>query len=156
MNKPAILIVEDEAIIAADLAHKLQHMGYAVAGTAATGMQAIALASQLRPALVLMDIQLAGALDGFATATAIQQVYSVPMIFLTATGGARAIESAHHCGACDFLVKPYDDLVLRAKVALALSKHDPERCLRADRPALLFPRPASAGQDRDPCPGASA
>ena len=96
-----------------------------------------------------MDVQLAGALDGFATATAIQQAYSVPMIFLTATGGARAIEAAHHCGACDFLVKPFDDMVLRAKIALALSKHDPERCLRANRPALLVPRPASSCQGRD-------
>lgn len=142
MSKPTILIVEDNVIIVAAITGQLEQMGYAVAGTAATGEEAITLARHLRPALVLMDIHLAGALDGFATATAIQREFSVPMIFLSSSGGCRVVESAHHCGACDYLMKPFDALVLHAKMARALSQHDPERCLRANRPPLLFTQSA--------------
>lgn len=157
MTKPAILIVEDEAIVAADLGRLLRSLGYDVAGTAASGEEAIQLAARLRPALVLMDVHLAGGLDGFAAATAIQRERPVPMIFLTATGGARAVECAHHCGACDFIVKPYDEQVLRDKLARALSQHDPERCLRASRPPPLFVwhagQAAPGRQPTDPAAG---
>ena len=60
MKNISILIVEDEAIVAKDLAGKISKIGYSIAGIAATGEKAIELACQLRPALVLMDIRLAG------------------------------------------------------------------------------------------------
>ena len=72
MSKPAILIVEDEAIVAADLAGKLQRLGYEVAETAAQGEEAVALAGRLRPQLVLMDIRLQGPMDGIEAAEAIR------------------------------------------------------------------------------------
>ena len=72
MSTITILIVEDEAIVAADLAGKLARLGYEVAGTAAQGEQAVALACRLRPQLVLMDIWLEGPMDGIEAAEAIR------------------------------------------------------------------------------------
>lgn len=73
MNTISVLIVEDESIVAYDLANKVRQLGYEVAATTATGEEAIELARQNRPTLVLMDIQLRGAMDGI---TAAQQIHS--------------------------------------------------------------------------------
>ena len=73
MSNPSILIVEDEAIVAEDLASKVRQLGYDVAGITATGEEAIELARQQRPSLVLMDIRLAGAMDGIEAAQGINR-----------------------------------------------------------------------------------
>ena len=84
MNQPLnILIVEDEALIALALKMELQRAGYSVCGTAMRGEEAIALADQASPGLVLMDIGLTGELDGFATAEKILAARQVPIIFLS-------------------------------------------------------------------------
>ena len=71
MTKTTILIVEDEAIVAADLAGKLEQLGYEVVGTAAKGEEAVESACRLKPEVVLMDIRLKGAMDGIEAAEAI-------------------------------------------------------------------------------------
>ena len=68
-SPPRILIVEDEPIVAADLSAQLERLNYQPVGRAASGAQAIALAGELRPDLVLMDIRLEGAMDGVEAAT---------------------------------------------------------------------------------------
>ena len=71
MTNPAarrILIVEDDAIIAADLANKVQRLGYVVAGSVMTGAEAVAAITQQAPALVLMDINLHDGMAGIAAA----------------------------------------------------------------------------------------
>ncbi|MFZ3045036.1 MAG: response regulator, partial [Desulfatirhabdiaceae bacterium] len=68
MSNPAILIVEDEAIVSADIANKLRKLGYDVVGSTDTGEEAIEIARRQRPSLVLMDIRLAGAMDGITAA----------------------------------------------------------------------------------------
>ena len=68
MSPPASLLVEDETVVAHDIRLQLQDMGYQVAAEARTGEDAIALAEQLHPDLVLMDIQLGSAMDGIAAA----------------------------------------------------------------------------------------
>ncbi len=84
MNNPAILIVEDEAIVSADIASKLRKLGYDIAGSTGTGEEAIEIARRKRPSLVLMDIRLAGAMDGITAADAIRQECQMPVVFLTA------------------------------------------------------------------------
>ncbi len=59
-----VLIVEDEQIVAADLEGKLTRIGHQVVGVAASGEEAIPVAEELRPELVLMDVRLQGSLDG--------------------------------------------------------------------------------------------
>ena len=79
-----ILIVEDEQIVAADLESKLTKIGHCVVGTAGTGEDAIALAEQIRPELVLMDIRLKGSMDGTEAARRVQRLTGAPIIFITA------------------------------------------------------------------------
>lgn len=67
-----ILVVEDEVVFALDIGNQLRDLGYVQVGHATHGEQAVALAAELRPDLVLMDIQLAGAMDGISAAQAIR------------------------------------------------------------------------------------
>ena len=84
MNEPRILIVEDDEIVAAVVSRRLTEMGYQPVGQAASGEQAIALAGELRPDLVLMDIRLEGKMDGIGAAQEIRQRFHIPSVFLSA------------------------------------------------------------------------
>ena len=70
---PRILVVEDEPIVAADLKVRLEMMNCKVVGTASTGEKALALAGQLLPDLVLMDMRLEGTMDGTEAAQQMRQ-----------------------------------------------------------------------------------
>jgi CheY-like chemotaxis protein len=84
MNPARILIVEDEAILAAHLALSLGQMGYQTAGQAATGEAAVALALKEKPDAILMDIRLRGEMTGIQAAEAIHKISDIPIIYLTA------------------------------------------------------------------------
>ncbi|HSC57444.1 MAG TPA: response regulator, partial [Nitrospira sp.] len=84
MPKADILIVEDEAVVAADLAGKLQRAGYRSVGIAADGDEAVATAKATAPDLVLMDIRLGGNTDGIETAERIRAFRNIPIVYLTA------------------------------------------------------------------------
>ena len=79
-----VLIVEDEQIVAADLASKLERMNCEVVGIAASGGEAVRLAQERRPDVVFMDIQLQGEKDGIETAGELQRKTGLPIIFITA------------------------------------------------------------------------
>ncbi len=79
-----ILIVEDETIIAMSAQRELQKGGHTVCGKLATGEEAVAAAAEIRPDLILMDISLAGEMDGIAAARAICAVNPIPIIIMTA------------------------------------------------------------------------
>ena len=83
-SKARILVVEDEALIAMDIKVQLQELGYTPVGHAIRGEEAIELARELCPDLVLMDIQLAGAMDGITAAQAIRNQFALPVVFVTA------------------------------------------------------------------------
>lgn len=82
--KLRILVVEDEQIVAADLAGKLNRLGYEVVGIAASGEEAIAVSKELRPQLVFMDVRLQGRMEGTEAARHIQRSTGAPIIFITA------------------------------------------------------------------------
>jgi CheY-like chemotaxis protein len=79
-----ILIVEDEAITAFQLREQLDRLGYHVSASAATGEEALRLAEELNPDLVLMDVKLAGLMDGIEASQRIQEKRPVPVVYLTA------------------------------------------------------------------------
>jgi CheY-like chemotaxis protein len=79
-----ILIVEDEKILAADLESKLRQLGYRVDGIATSGEEAVRLAHQREPSLILMDVRLSGTMDGVEAARRIQAKAPVPIVYLTA------------------------------------------------------------------------
>jgi PAS domain S-box-containing protein len=134
VDRPAILIVEDEAIVALDLKLSLQELGYEVTGIAATGEQALRAFEERPPQLVLMDVRLQGAMDGIATAEAIRSRRDVPLIFLTSHSDDDTVQRAARTAPYGYLTKPYQIRELRAGIEVALTKARMERQLReADR-----------------------
>ena len=130
MAKTTILIVEDEAIVAADLASKLEQLGYQVAGIAARGGQAVDLAHALRPGLVLMDIHLAGPMDGVDAAERIRRECDLPVIYLTAHLDPATLQRAKLTEPFGYILKPFDERELETCVEIALYKHQAEGKLR--------------------------
>ncbi len=130
MAQPQILIVEDEAIVAADLAGKLERAGYAVVGIAPSGEQALKVAKRRPPNLVLMDIRLAGPLDGIDTADRLRAFLDAPVVFLTAHSDRDTVRRAGETAPFGYVLKPFDERDLAAQVEMALYKHRAERRLR--------------------------
>ena len=130
MNQTTILIVEDESIVAADLAGKLGQIGYALAGTAASGEEAIALARERRPDLVLMDIRLPGSLDGIQAAALIRRECDLPVIYLTSYSDKATLERAKVTDPFGYILKPFDDRDIQTRIEMALHKHRTDRQLR--------------------------
>ncbi len=129
MSNPSILIVEDEAVISADIANKLRNLGYAVAGATDTGEEAVEFARKLRPSLVLMDIRLAGAMDGITAADAIRKECRLPVVFLSAHSDAGTVHRARLTEAFGFIMKPFENRELHTQIEMALYKHAAERRL---------------------------
>jgi signal transduction histidine kinase len=123
----AILIVEDEAVVALDLKMELEALGYQVAGIADTAGQALELARRHRPALVLMDIMLKGEEDGIAAAEQLRRDVGVPVVFLTSFSDVDTVRRAARTGAYGYLTKPFQPRELRAGIEVALCKAQLER-----------------------------
>jgi PAS domain S-box-containing protein len=129
MSKSTILIVEDEAIISADLANKLRKLGYDIVGKTDTGEEAIEIARQMHPSLVLMDIRLAGAMDGITAADTIRKECQVPVVFLTALSDNTSVQQLLQIKVFEYIMKPFDDRELHMHIEMALYKHATERRL---------------------------
>lgn len=125
-----ILIVEDERIVAMDLARTLRSLGYAVVGTTARAEEAIALVTSLQPSLVLMDIRLAGEMDGIQAAHLIRRQHDVPLIYLTAHSDDETLQRAAQSIASGYVVKPFRASDLRCSIEIALHKHVVDARLR--------------------------
>jgi PAS domain S-box-containing protein len=119
----AILVVEDERVVASDLAESLARMGYDVVGTAASSSECIEHAEKRRPDLVLMDIRIEGPLDGIETAQLLRSRFDVPVIFLTAFADEATVARAKHTGAHGYILKPFRAGELKSAVEIALHKH---------------------------------
>jgi PAS domain S-box-containing protein len=125
-----IEIVEDEAVIAMEMAQRLRDFGYDVVGTAASGDQALALAAESRPDLIMMDIQIKGNSDGIETARRIRERFDVPILFMTAYGDEATVARAMDSAPYGYLIKPYRPDELRATIKVVLQKHETEIRLR--------------------------
>lgn len=125
-----ILIVEDEAIVAESLHDQLETLGYSICGMASSGERALELVAQERPDLVMMDIMLAGELDGIATAQQIMDQYRLPVVYLTAYSDPKTLERAKITEPFAYLVKPYKERELHSALEISLYKHRMEQRLR--------------------------
>lgn len=129
-HRPRILVVEDEAIVARDIQLQLAGLGYDPVAHAKRGEEAVQLAGELRPDLVLMDIQLAGAMNGVQAATQIRQQHAIPVVFLTAFAEDATLELAKLAEPFGYVLKPYAERELRIVLEMALYKHRIETDLR--------------------------
>jgi two-component system sensor kinase FixL len=130
MQSIEVLVVEDEAIVAADLAAQLRRLKYKVPAVVSTGEEALALVSRMSPSLVLMDIKLAGEVDGIEAARRIQTELATPVIYLSAHSDEATLARAKTTGPYGYLVKPFDLAELRTTIEVALYKHQADTRLK--------------------------
>lgn len=129
MPNARILIIEDEAIVAADLTSKLSRLGYCVIGTASQAERGIALAEEKKPDLVLMDVRLDGTMDGIEAAERIRTICDRPVIFLTAHSDPDTMARAKLTMPFAYILKPFTVRDLEAHIEIALYRHQTERAL---------------------------
>jgi two-component system, response regulator PdtaR len=116
-----VLVAEDEALIRLDLVEMLREEGYEVAGEAADGEQAVALATELRPDLVILDVKMPR-MDGIEAASSIAGERIAPVVILTAFSQRDLVERARDAGAMAYLVKPFAKRDLVPAIELAISR----------------------------------
>ncbi|MGH3358051.1 MAG: ANTAR domain-containing response regulator [Nocardioidaceae bacterium] len=116
-----VVIAEDEALIRLDLAEMLTEEGYDVVGQAADGDEAVRLAEQQLPDLVMMDIKMPK-LDGIAAAERIASQRIAPVVMLTAFSQRELVERARDAGAMAYLVKPFSKTDLVPAIEMAVSR----------------------------------
>ncbi|MCO6430524.1 MAG: response regulator [Deltaproteobacteria bacterium] len=121
------LVVEDEQIVALDVARCLQSGGIDVVDTVASGGDAIAAMRRHEPDVVLLDIALNGDIDGIQVASQIADQWDVPVVFLTAHGDEQTVKRAQTARPSGYLVKPFKDQDLLASVMTAVYQFDQNR-----------------------------
>ncbi len=126
-----VLIVEDEAIVAESIASKLRRYGYEVIDTLPTGEEAVDKAGKTRPDVILMDIHLAGKMDGIQAADRISSQFHIPVIFLTAYADEQTIARAKEAGPFGYLVKPFRERDLYVTIEMARERSRLEAELEA-------------------------
>jgi diguanylate cyclase (GGDEF)-like protein/PAS domain S-box-containing protein len=130
MNNERIVIVEDEKIIALDLQRRLERFGYQVVGMASDGPEAIEAAADRNPDIILMDIMLAGVMDGIEAAKMIRERFAIPVIFLTAYTDEKTLERAKEVEPFGYILKPFKERELYTTIDIALYKNSIEKRLR--------------------------
>ena len=123
MPPASVFIVEDELIEAEDIRQTLEKQGYAVTGIARSGESVLESLKTIRPDLVLMDIHLAGTMDGIDTADRIRTLYHIPVIFLTAHADETTLERAKVTEPYGYVLKPFDERELHSAIEMGLYKH---------------------------------
>ncbi|WP_149276167.1 LytR/AlgR family response regulator transcription factor [Pareuzebyella sediminis] len=121
-KQPTILIVEDDMIIGANLALQLKNSGYDISGILSRGEEAVDHVLNNTPDILLLDINLKGALNGIETARSIQKVIDIPIIYLTANNDAKTFEKAKATHPMAFITKPFNKLNLQRAVALVVEQ----------------------------------
>lgn len=122
MQEKSILIVEDEGVVALSIQATLTKMGYKVIGIAVTGNEAIALAVQYKPDVILMDIHIKGDMDGIQTTEKLNEITDIPVIFLTAYADDETVRRAIKTRSSSYLVKPYNPRELYSNIEFAIYK----------------------------------
>ncbi|MEG4089753.1 ATP-binding protein [Microcoleus sp. Pol12B4] len=130
MNPIQILVVEDEVIVAQDIAGRLKKLGYAVTATVSSGEEAIQKAIESPPDLVLIDIVLKGDMDGVTAAEKIRTNRNVPTVFLTAYADDQTLQRAKLTDPFGYIIKPFQQNDLRVAIEIAMHRHEIETKMR--------------------------
>ena len=123
----SIMVVDDEAAITMQLEERLTLMGYKVVGTASSGEEAVAMAYDRSPDIILMDIVMPGKLDGIDASERIKTELEIPVIFLTAYAGDELVRRARYVEPLGYIVKPFHERELTATIEVALYRIKRER-----------------------------
>jgi response regulator NasT len=117
-----VLVAEDEALIRMDLVESLIELGYEVIAQAGDGEEAVALATEHKPDICIMDVKMPK-LDGISAAEKIREL-RIPVVLVTAFSQKELVQRASEAGAMGYLVKPWNKSDLTPAIDIALSRYE--------------------------------
>jgi DNA-binding LytR/AlgR family response regulator len=123
MDSIEVLIVEDKTLVAASIEAMLEKHNLKVIGKCRSGEEAIKLCEQIIPDLILMDIELAGAMDGISTAEMIHQRAQIPIIYLSDYTDSKTVDRAKKTLPANYLSKPFQEVDLIRAIDIAFHHH---------------------------------
>ncbi len=140
MMKEKVIIVEDEALVAMAIKNSLSNLGYDIAAVTDSGEDAIVKAQQIRPDIILMDINLNGKMDGIEAADQIRCSLKIPIIFISTLADEYKLQQAKLAVPYGYLLKPFQERELKVTIEMALysfklnaERDTAERALRLSR-----------------------
>ncbi len=125
-EKNRVMIVEDEAIIAMDIKSDLEGMDYIVPCMASSGEEALSKIDECKPDIILMDIKIAGDMDGIETARKINKQHNIPIIYITSYSDEKTLERAMDTRPYSYILKPIRERDLAVEIKMALHSHKME------------------------------
>lgn len=129
-TRPAVLVVEDERLVARDLQQTLEGLGYDAFGVAASVDEALARANERRPDAVLLDIRIQGLCDGIEVGEVLRMHFDPALVYVTAHAEQSTVERAKRTEPHGYLLKPVRSSELRSTLEIALHRHEAEKRLR--------------------------
>jgi AmiR/NasT family two-component response regulator len=126
-----VVVAEDEALIRLDLVEMLREEGFDVVGEAGDGEQAVALATELKPDVVILDVKMP-VMDGLSAAEQIGKNHLGACVMLTAFSQAELVERARDAGAMAYVVKPFTKADLLPAIEIAVSRYAELRALEEE------------------------
>jgi len=139
MVQKKVMIVEDEGVVALSLKSTLSKMGYTITGIAITGKEALSLALETQPDVILMDIHLKGDMDGIQTTEELNRVTDIPVIYLTAYADEETLARALKTDSHSYLVKPFNPRELYSNIEFAIYKRRLKAKIGSAREKLELP-----------------
>lgn len=135
-DKKRILVVEDEMIVAHSICAGLERMNYTAVGPVGNAVDAIRIALEEQPDLILMDIHLGNQADGIEAAQEILKKHIIPIVYVTAHSDLHTIDRAKATGPYGYIHKPFSENEIRSAIEMALYKH--EKQLEVNRSERLL------------------
>ncbi|UCH96519.1 MAG: response regulator [Candidatus Aminicenantes bacterium] len=129
-QKTKVMVAEDELIVARNIENQLRKLGYEVTAVVDSGEAVVARAAEAQPHLVLMDIKLAGQMDGVEAAQKIYDQLHIPVVYLTAYADDETLQRAKVTTPYGYIIKPFEPRKLHTTIEIALYKHTMEKKLQ--------------------------
>lgn len=118
-----ILIVEDDVLVAEDVRRTIENLGYRVADAVTRGEEAVEVAREQGPDLILMDVRLAGPMDGVEAASTIVEELDIPVVYMTAYADDETRDRIRQTTPYGYVVKPFTTTDLQTTMEVALDRH---------------------------------
>ena len=131
MERPRVIIADDESLIRMDLREMLTNLGYLVVGEAGDGRSAVNLARELKPDIVIMDIKMPD-MDGIEAAQILTEERVAPVLLLSAYSQQDLVKRARQAGVAGYMVKPFRESDLTPAIEVALSRFSEFRALERE------------------------